>query len=183
LAWFQHSKDHYGLTAIATTIRRLIAATGHAETDITFFGSSAGGFGALQLAGVFPEANAIAFNPQIYLYNYTRSFFREMLATCYPGMKESEVITQFSDRMTVKIDPGLRKGKIYIFQNTCDEIHLARHLQPLLETVEHQTFRQTDLDADPAAFGKINVVYFTDPALGHSPPSRETTVSMVQKLL
>jgi pimeloyl-ACP methyl ester carboxylesterase len=183
LAWFQHSKDHYGLAAIASTIRRLIAATGHAETDITFFGSSAGGFGALQLAGVFPEASAIAFNPQIYLHKYTRSFFRAMLATCYPGMKESEVIEQFPDRITVKIDPDLRKGKIYIFQNTCDETHLVRHLQPLLQTVEHQAFLQADLDANPAAFGKINVVYFTDPALGHSPPSRETTVSMVQKLL
>jgi len=183
LAWFQYNKDNYGLDAIATVVRRVIASTGHREVDITFFGSSAGGFGALQLAGAFPEANAIAINPQIYLYNYTRSFFKDMLETCYPDLKESDVLARFPNRMAVNIDLSSRIGKIFIFQNTCDEIHVSRHLKPLLETMKHQTLTQADVDADPAAAGKFNVIYFTEATLGHSPPSRQMTLSMVGKLL
>lgn len=183
LAWFQYDEMNYGLDAIANVLRRIVASIGYGEEDIIFFGSSGGGFGALQLASLFPEATAIAFNPQIYLYNYTRSFFEDMLAACYPGLREADILARFPERMAVKIDPASRGGPVYIFQNTNDDSHVLRHLKPFLKTVEHRTLTQQDVGGDPSSAEKINVVYFTDAGLGHSPPSRQATLSMIKGIL
>lgn len=182
LAWFQHTPERYGIEATATLIRKLIEKGGYAPQDVTLFGSSGGGFAVLQLADFFPEATVLAINPQIFLYNYTPSFYQAMLDTCYPGMTDAEVRKKFRDRITVRITPQDRKAPVVIFQNRHDEKHMNKHLRPFLK--QQDSGWVTELQGTGGeTLNKINTVIYDDPASGHAPPSKEVTLEMLAPYL
>lgn len=182
LAWFQHTPERYGISATAALVQTLIDKGGYAPQNVTLFGSSGGGFAALQLADFFPEATVLAINPQIFLYNYTPSFYQAMLETCYPGMSDADVRKKFKDRITVQVDPQKRKAPIVIFQNKHDENHMNRHLQPFLKQQDAASVSELQ-GADGERLNKINTVIYDDAASGHAPPSKEVTLEMLAPYL
>lgn len=184
LAWFQHSKNNYGLDALEKLIRRIAETGGYAPENVTLFGSSGGGFGVLQLANRFLASRVIAINPQIYLYNYTRSFYEEMLAACYPGESHQTVMRDHEERLVVQIDLAKRQSEIFIFQNSYDTKHVSKHLEPFI--VEQDPSLVTKTSNWPPKIvpnAKLNIIFYDDKASGHSPPPRGKTLIMLAPLL
>jgi hypothetical protein len=184
LAWFQYHKDHYGIEALAQLIRRILSSNGYHTSNVTFFGSSGGGFGSLQLADYFPKSTIIAINPQIYLYNYTEGFYKSMLELCYPGMDHPDVFREYRDRITVNIDMEKREAPVFILQNEFDTMHLNKHLLPFTKSLDKEDWEQFEESKDrQIPSKKLTVVLFADAQLGHAPPSREQTCKMITPLL
>lgn len=182
LAWFQNSKDAYGIAALATLMRRIIALGGYDEENVVFFGSSGGGFGVLQLADAFPNSKVIALNPQMFLYNYNQHHYDEMIKACYPGMTDEQVRKAYPERIAVRLNLKARVAPTYIFQNVYDHSHVERHLKPFLKNLDPKDVRESKKKpSDPPA--KLNVVFFEDRDSGHAPPSRQVTVEMLLQLL
>lgn len=74
-AWFIHP-DHDIIQGIADVTRDRAEALGLAPEQVTFYGSSLGGFGAIAAASCLEGAQAIAEVPQIDLQNWMRSAWR-----------------------------------------------------------------------------------------------------------
>lgn len=177
LGWFQGTADQFGLTAVQRIMDKLIKLLGVDESSILLFGSSAGGFASLKLAEHFTSAKVIAINPQIYLYNYTRSFYEKMLSYSYSGYTEEKVLTQFKERITVNPSIVNTNRDITIFQNTCDERHLNRHLNHFIKNIQSVNYstRLEDFQSQPG----LNVVIYTDEFTGHAPPSKDVTFEYI----
>lgn len=184
LAWFQNNAESYGLDALAEGITQICKAGGYAQKDMVLFGSSGGGFAGLKLASRFPEARVIAINPQIYLPKYSRAAYQKMLATCYPGLPEATVLEKFDSRLRVPADLVNRPAPIFLFQNSHDALHVKHHLAPLLAEIaldkQAEFFEEVGPEAEWRA---LNVIRYSDAALGHSPPSRPDTNRMIAPLL
>jgi hypothetical protein len=182
LAWFQHHVDSYGIAAAQKLMTALLSTGGYRADHLTLFGSSGGGFTALQLADSLPQARVIAMNPQIFLYNYSPAHYTAMIETCYPGLTTAEVRQKYRGRITVQLDLENRAAPVFIFQNLHDTQHLTRHLRPYLKRLDAELVGET-LETLPKAPNKLNVVIFDDPASGHAPPARDKTVAMLAPLL
>ena len=181
LAWFQHSVAAYGIKAVEVLLAGLMKAGGYSESDVTLFGSSGGGFAALQLADALPQAQVIAMNPQIFLYNYSPNHYRAMIETCYPGLSTAEVRQKYRGRVAVQLNLEKRQAPTYVFQNTHDTQHLTRHLRPFIERLNGALVQEGS--ALPDSPSKFNVVLFEDAEQGHAPPPRTRTVEMIMPLL
>lgn len=184
LGWFQHEEKRYGLPALASLIRCVSERGNYSPEEIVLFGSSGGGFAALQLSRFLPDATAIAINPQINLANYFRSFYDKMITSCYPGRSAASVASDYPDRISVDIELDRRRAPVYIFQNVHDHLHLNKHLRPFVGTFDEGEVAsfQGALDA-AAATRKLNVIYYDDEASGHSPPSKEQTLAMIEPIV
>lgn len=184
LAWFQNSPDSYGLDALAEGIAQICEAGGYAQKDMVLFGSSGGGFAGLKLAPRFPDARVIAINPQIHLPKYSRAAYQKMLATCYPGLSEESVLEKFGSRLRVPADLVNRSAPIFLFQNSHDALHVKHHLAPLLAEIAPDMQAEFFEDVGPETeWRALNVIRYSDAALGHSPPSRPETNRMIAPLL
>jgi predicted esterase YcpF (UPF0227 family) len=180
LGWFQGTVSNFGITAVRLLICKIIDELGIAENDVLFFGSSAGGFTSLKLAEHFAFANVIAINPQLYLYNYTRSFYEKMLAYSYAGLSEQQVLAEYKDRLVVKHSIVNTNRQITIFQNKHDERHLNRHLNHFLQGVD-QVNRVEEPDCFKVQSG-MNVVIYDDKESGHAPPDRIVTLKYINSI-
>lgn len=184
LAWFQNSADRFGLDALAEAILTICAAGNYAPDDMVIMGSSGGGFAAMMLASRFPQARIIAINPQLNLPKYNRTAYLKMLATCYPGLPETEVQTRFADRIRVTPEVAMREAPIFLFQNTHDALHVEHHLKPLLAGVDPARLAEFSGQLGPQTeWRALNVVHYDDAELGHSPPSRANTNALIAPIL
>jgi len=72
------------------------------ERNITFYGSSMGGFGALMLSSFFPKSLSVAEVPQIDLRHYPwKSAIRAIEEKCLSGKSINEFYEQFPERVSV----------------------------------------------------------------------------------
>lgn len=76
LGWYYGNKEISFIKLMSDVIKRVLEILEIKECDVTFFGSSGGGYVALQVAQYFDESTHIALNPQIYLskYHYAKEF-------------------------------------------------------------------------------------------------------------
>jgi len=182
IAWFQNHVSAYGIEALGVLIKKISNDTGYATEDIALFGSSGGGFTALQLANTFPDSPVIAINPQTYLYNYSRPHFEKMVQRCYPGMSPQKVINDYRSRLVVDLDPLMRKQAAYIFQNIHDEKHLNLHTKLLLKSMIEESYSEQNLDDPMRSDRTLHVIYYADKEAGHTPPNKEDTISIINSV-
>jgi hypothetical protein len=187
LAWFQYTKENYGISALSDLVREVVSRFGYLERDVTFLGSSGGGYVGLKLASEFPESNVVSINPQLFLYKYNKSHYDKMLSCCYPGMTDVEVSREYLERLVVDVDLEFRKGKIYVYHNLQDVKHINKHLNPYLKNLDESFYRKSFLEGFSLKGGipdvPLNVFYYDDVESGHRPPGKEQTMEMIAPVL
>jgi hypothetical protein len=177
IGWFQGDKDHFAIDGLAEIVGTVTQKLGIPPNKVAFFGSSAGGFVALHVGNKFPDALVFAINPQIYLEKYSRSFYAKMLNTCYQECSEDVINNQYRNRMVVPLPEQKRTSPIFIMQNTDDSIHVERHLKPWLAKIDAKDWTAVSFERGMLLTPrKINIIYYSDPIAGHSPPGREDTL-------
>jgi len=184
LGWFQNSKGRYGIDALACVVSDLIEQDNIAPENVVFFGSSGGGFVALQMADRFPFATIVVCNPQTLLFKYDAQPFQAMLQVCYPDMSAEQVLDQFKDRMIVKIKPEQRKAPVFIFQNQHDKKHLENHVTPLINELKNSMVQQFVDPITALPIPKpVNIIIYDDPDAGYSPPNKEKTKDFIDRAI
>ena len=137
--WFQGTESRFYMNDGVDFVAHLASQLGVAPNRILFYGSSAGGFSSLMMAGMLNGSTAIPDIPQTDLRKYhVKSKVNSLLQNCYGGLSMEDVVASYSYRMSVV---ELYKRIEYIpniiyLQNCADTIHLQDHMLPFLEGVE-----------------------------------------------
>ncbi len=183
IGWFQGTKDNYALPKLINLLKNILKINKISEKNISFFGSSAGGFSALKLANSFLNSKIIVINPQIYIYKYSKNEYEKLISYSYKELSKDEIISLYKDRLMVDVDFTIRKEMIYYYQNIRDRDHLEKHLNPYLKTLNRELFQLLDLNDKVTSDKKLYIFKYNDPESGHSPPNKEKTLAIIEDVI
>lgn len=180
IGWFQGRYHSYAIPDLCVLIKLIARKLNIAHEDVLIFGSSAGGFSALQLADELPNSKVFAINPQIYTNLYNKTHFNRIREYSYYGASRKEVFADYSERIHASIDFSKRTQPVIIQQNTEDSHHLDVHLTPYLDSLPEDLYSTNEKLSEEK---KLNIYYYTDAKSGHSPPGKEDSIPQINNLL
>lgn len=129
LGWYYGSQDINYMEYISVIVKKIQYELSVEDKDVYFFGSSGGGYTALQISYYFDGTTHIALNPQILIKNYDyASYFSKIVG--FP-LDYDDV---FRRNQTCNIMLEKKKNKFFIIQNIQDGHHCKYHLFPLCKT-------------------------------------------------
>lgn len=175
IGWFQYREGNYGIRALASLLKRLIASSNY--HDVTFFGSSAGGFVALKLSELFPNSLIVSINPQLFIQRYSAQHFNKMLEVAYPGLDSLKAVKKFASRFQVELPDSREKARRCIVQNTSDP-HYKLQVEPFAAMLRT---RRPAAYSNPLESG-VHIGLYEDSTAGHSPPGRLETKELLTYL-
>lgn len=119
---------------------------------LVFFGSSAGGFAALNYSSKFPDSAVLVMNPRVDLLSEPNRFPGYAL-TCFPGGDSDRLAKRLPVSMSSLYSSGKRNTVAYL-QNTEDEDYYWHHFVPFMMAVEGRA----DVYVHAEAWGEGHVV-------------------------
>ena len=177
LGWgFGTTKRHY-LEEIAKILKLIFKKIMINYEDILFYGSSAGGFMSMVLAGYFEKAKVFVNNPQTIVNNYFVRHVNNLFTAVAPEYSRDEIERLFSDRLNVT--QFFKKIKyvpeIYYLQNLACEHDIKKHLTPFILNLQ-------EID-ESLHFNKIHFDLYYDKEKDHNPIEMDETLYYINKLL
>lgn len=135
LAWYVGTAGHDAMRHIATLVQEVASLSG--ATKIVSYGSSGGGFAALNLARYMPDVIPVAVNPQVDITRYKNRAVELFLATCFGVDSREEALEQHQSRVSLigNVDWMLGRKIVYA-QNTEDVHHFKDHYRILSKRLE-----------------------------------------------
>lgn len=150
---------------IVPSIIRHALASGSGR-HLVFFGSSAGGFAALNYGSQFPDSVVLVMNPRIDLLSKPNRFPNYAL-TCFPGGDPDRLAKRLPVSMS-SLYASSNGPTVAYLQNTEDEDYYWHHFVPFMIEVEGRP----DVYVHAEAWGE-----------GHTVPPREAYVGPLAKLV
>ncbi len=182
IGWFQGNEKKYAIPVLVKLIKDLLIANNIKESNLTLFGSSAGGFSSLKIADEFPNSRVMVINPQTRIFNYSYKEYQKIVNWVFPDLTPEKAKDIHKDRLKIELDTENRKSPILYYQNVDDGHHLRHHLKPLLESLNEQEYEIVDgLNKAFSTDKNLKVIYYSDPKSGHSPLTKEDTVSILNR--
>jgi len=174
LGWWQGNEDLYAMSSACEFIKMVTDKLGYSLKDILLFGSSAGGFVSLMIAGQLKGSMAIVNNPQTNLLEYHEKHIQLLLQTKFRDMSKQEAFSLYPTRFSVMESFKAMQyiPKIVYYQNSKDSFHFEYHYLPFI-----QALYQSDID--PNEFQSILYTH----SWGHTPLERVKTVSILNDWL
>lgn len=152
LGWYLGTEHDELTPQIASAIRRTAEALG--VRRIVLAGSSGGGFAALQVGALLPEAVVLAMSPQTDLRQYSRRLVQSAVEPAL-GVAELTAAPVEATRLSVvERYQGLDElPRVELISNPGDKVHVKRHEGPLrtVYTASDQAerFHTTTIDLGP----------------------------------
>jgi len=160
IGWYVGTPKIYYLEIIARIITKIVESVGIKNENILFFGSSGGGFSAIQLGTLIKKSTVLVNNPQTIVKNYHRDHVENMLNRCFKGLNEEFIFDEYGYRLNV-IEMFKKENyvpNILYFVNSKSIADVKSHLIPLIEGISELSFHHKDLE----------IVLYSDDR-GHSP--------------
>lgn len=133
LGWYIGTDRQDAGPHLVAIVRRVAALTGVSDGDVTFYGSSGGGFAALRAQALLPAASSIVINPQIVLTRFVGHSLRLYLDAFFGGISADAFARTFPERNSIAhLSPALARSRIVYAQNAADRHHVERHMAALL---------------------------------------------------
>jgi hypothetical protein len=98
IGWCLGTTAQYYLPYYQEALLAFLRVTALPPQRLLLYGSSAGGFTALMLGGLIPEATVIVNNPQTDVTRYSDRHVGPLLQTCFGGMEFAEARALFPTR-------------------------------------------------------------------------------------
>lgn len=177
LGWGNGTQKRHYLEELSEIAQILINKLNYQKEKVYFYGSSAGGYMSLMLAGFVEGTTAIVNNPQTLVMNYYPRPVKEMLQASYPGMEEKEILNQFTNRLNVvEFYKSINYvPKVHYLQNIVSIADIEKHLTPFisgLKSFSDNTFAKN-----------IIITLYANSEQGHSPVSKEETLEFINKII
>lgn len=145
--------------------------------NLIFWGSSAGGFIAMQLAKHFPLSTAVSVNAQTDISKYNRH--KLLYDIVFKGLSYEEINRDFGIRLnTVLNRDKFSKNTVFMIQNVLDAHHYQEHFLPFFKAVLN--------NPDPALPDGINHLPdtpFTTWVYSHPDSHMAETPEMAEKII
>lgn len=156
LGWGNGTKDRHFLHEISEFLRILLEKMYYKFENTFLYGSSAGGYMAMVLAGYLKGATAIVNNPQTIVGNFWPKPVQSMIEASYPGMTLSEVNEKYPERMNViEFFKSINYiPKIHYLQNITASRDVEKHLMPFISGLNKLSQQK--------ATEKINIKLYSD---------------------
>lgn len=131
--YFGTSKCNYA-SRIASLVGLIASKLDIEQEKVLFYGSSAGGFGALSISSNLPGSTAVAINPQVLLENYISWVYEKFFLYAVGDKKDitDEIERRMDARKFVGINP---KQKVLLMQNILDIEHYEHHFIPFCKAL------------------------------------------------
>lgn len=177
LGWGNGTVERHYLKEISEILVTLIGKLNYRYEDTFFYGSSAGGYMSLILAGFLKGTTAIANNPQTIVANFWPHPVKEMIEASYPSMTLEEALSRFPERMNV-IDFYKEINyipKINFLQNVAATRDVDKHLIPFisgLNKLSSEMFSEN-----------VRLDLYSDKEKGHSPVGKKETIEYINKVI
>jgi hypothetical protein len=172
LGWYFGTLEHDGTATLATIVQHVARGLGVPADQITAYGSSGGGFAALQLAGrLGGGATAVAINAQTDVLKYgVRKSVAAFVNTCLHGLDEAAARERLDSRLSslaLWSGPQAASARCLLVQNSQDRHHFRTHFTPFAQ----QFGMPTDSDAT-SEDGRMATLLYSHPS-GHAAEPRE----------
>lgn len=132
--WFMGTKDNDATLNFCEIIKIFCKQLQIPFKNLIFWGSSTGGFIALQLCKYFPGSTAVSINGQTDIYKYHEH--HELFTYCFNGMDEKDINEQYRKRLSIiEHSETLRKNNIFLVQNILDKHHYTKHFKPFMHKI------------------------------------------------
>lgn len=137
LGWYFGTANHDVIQGLTTLIRAVGQALGVADDKIVLWGSSGGGFAAMQLAARLGRgATAVAVNAQTNILAYgIQPSVKAFLRSCLDNLPRDKAQSLFAARLSALdawSSPDARTARCILIQNRRDLHHFKDHFQPFL---------------------------------------------------
>ncbi|SHF75738.1 glycosyl transferase family 2 [Ornithinibacillus halophilus] len=177
LGWGFGYEDRHYLMEVASILKILLDKMSIEREKTLFYGSSAGGFMSLMLAGFIKGTIALVNNPQTIVWNYYDRHVNGMFSSAHPKLTREEIIDNYAERLNVlsfykKINfvPNI----IYL-QNLASDRDLTHHLNPFIVGLG-----QIDMGD---FIDRVKVDLYYDKELGHSPLRLKESLHYIDKTI
>ena len=170
LGWWQGEEEKYALPSACRLVELVAKKLGISTKEVVFFGSSAGGFSALMMAGHLRRSFVIANNPQTNILEYEASHIHPLLKTKFRGISKQEAFERYPNRFSVlEFFKSINYvPKIAYYQNIKDHTHFETQYLPFI-----QDLYQSELDPNELQ----SILYTHD--RGHYPLEKLKTVEII----
>jgi hypothetical protein len=138
VGWGQGTRDRFALKEIAEILHKLIFKSHIPAKNTIFYGSSAGGFMSLFLAGYIKDSLALVNSPQTCLSKWLQTPVRQVFELSYQTSSIDDVMKLFPERINViKFYQSIKYvPKIYYLQNAYCEYDIKGHVIPFIDGLQ-----------------------------------------------
>lgn len=176
IGWWQGDKDTYPLPDACKFIRLVLDELGFTSQQLMFYGSSAGGFASLMMAGHFRGSTALVNNPQTNCLAYRQRKVTRLLKQKFAGAPKDVLFDEDPTRFSVAhfYESINYIPAITYYQCIEDSHHYENHFQPFVQTI----YKFKPLNFEPILYhqphGNNNP---------HAPLDRATVVPIMNKAI
>jgi hypothetical protein len=177
LGWGQGVQDHFYLRSISDILKKIAEITKYEYKNMLFYGSSAGGYQSLYLAGYFRGSRALVNNPQTNIFNYHENHVNKMLDVSYKGLDLETIKKKYGRRLVVMDFYKSIKyvPKIAYYQNIAATHDINNHVTPFFNELNKLKI----LDKGT----RIAFHMYYDQEKGHNPHPKEQAIRIINQTI
>ena len=157
-------------------IQKIVSIINIKEKDITFCGSSAGGFVALYMGSYYPEASCFVNNPQTSILEYKdkHKHVSEFLGCCLGSSSRENIQSKYLERLSIITRYRQEKmPRIIYYQNRFDTHHWEKHFIPFFNS----------FFTPQSHLNRIELHVYSNERLGHEPLPKSRFVKALNSSL
>jgi len=176
VGWWQGDKENHPLPEACKFIRLVLDKLGFSNQQLVFYGSSAGGFASLMMAGHFKGSTALVNNPQVNCLAYRLDKVTALLEQKFPGWSKEELFQSDPSRFSVTDFYQAIKyiPTIVYYQCMEDKFHYEQHFLPFVQAINK--FK-------PLNFTPVLYHQFEGASNSHTPLGRAAVVPIINKII
>jgi hypothetical protein len=172
LGWGQGNPDEYVLETYSRLMLKLSEALGYKSEDVSYYGSSAGGFMSMILSSFHEGSRAIVNNPQTDIRNYHPSHSEPLLEACYGSVEEAYEDYAYRVNVAEAFVKNNNMPMIFYIQNQLSAHDIKYHFNVFLKSLKEN---KMDLK-------KLVCINYYDKETGHAPLDKDQTIEMIELL-
>lgn len=181
LAWYMGDKftplHGYLVDFVLSIAKNLNIERDH----IVFYGSSGGGFTAMQLASyVSYGAVAVSINPQTSIMKYVDTNRDPFLAQCFSvSLNDYEDLAR-NHRFNAIENIKLNKTKVLLVQNETDVFHVKHHFEPLVNELDIKNWEKT-FAVDVNNKSRVQILWYSHES-GHGAEQKDSVPEIMNAI-
>ncbi len=184
LTWYAGNENWIKLSADIAIILDIISE--RLDTNLIFFGGSAGGFAILSIINqVNFKAKGVVWNSQTSISEYKKGPVRKYLQSCFPNTKVTGSLYEALEKSGVVHDlldlysnKSLKNDSVLYMQNLGDIFQLERHALPFINSLNAKQ------KGDGVYLTRKGITFcLNDWGYGHIPPNENLIIKILTDLV
>lgn len=173
LAWYMGDRYTPLYPCLKEFIEQVAESLNLPLNRVVFYGSSGGGFSAIQLASYLGgDSLAVSINPQTNILKYEEDKVYQFLKYTLSATMEERQILSLNYRFNAIEHVKLNNTKVLYIQNSKDNFHVKNHFEPFIKELGVTNWQKT-YSIDTENSSRIQVLWYNHES-GHGAELKES---------